>query len=439
MPKLLLIEDDRTFSKIVQGFLSKKAFDVVCCYTGKEGLKAVRDHVKLVLLDYRLPDMNGLEILTAIRKDYPLLPVIIMTNFSDVRTAVQAVKAGAYEYITKPVDPDELLFLINEALKSSVSSKKQTRVLVGKSSVAKQIQETIALVAPSEFTVIIEGESGTGKENTARSIHANSKRSGRPFVAVDCGVLSAELASSELFGHVRGAFTGAISDKVGQIQAADGGTLFLDEVGNLSLDVQVKLLRAIQERLIQPVGSNQEISVDVRIITATHEDLLARTRTGLFREDLYHRLNEFRLHLPPLRERGPDLLLFADHFKSEAATDLGKSEMEFSKDVRTILERYAWPGNLRELRNVVRRAVLLTQGTVIEVAALPHEMAGTTTISSVEEPDTSDLKVLNERQEREMIVKILRDVNYNKSKAARELNIDRKTLYMKMTKYGING
>lgn len=448
MAKILLVEDDLTFARILEGFLVKNKYSVDVQHDGKEGIKKFNSATyDLVLLDYRLPDMTGLEILPELKRANPGAAVIIMTSFSDIRTAVKAIKAGAFEYITKPVNPDELLILLNNALNRDKAKENQVissngtspEFVAGKSEHARKLHEHIELVAPTDISVIIEGESGTGKEYVAGTIHRLSKRSKKPFVAVDCGALSKELAASELFGHIKGAFTGAIGDKMGQFVAANGGTLFLDEVGNLSYEVQVKLLRAIQERIVQPVGSNKEIKVDVRIITATNDDLVTSVRKGEFREDLYHRLNEFKLKVPPLRERHEDLIEFCDFFRSRANAELKRVTTGFDEEVIDIFKSYDWPGNLRELKNVVKRAVLLTEGEFIKTKAIPRELVDTVRNPSpqVSNAPIYDLKALQEVQERELIVKTLQEVRYNKSKAARILNIDRKTLYLKMEKYGI--
>jgi two-component system response regulator HydG len=446
MAAILLIEDDLTFSRILQGFLIKHAFHVTVNHDGKEGLKTfLSKSFDLVLLDYRLPDTTGIDLLEEIKNASPATPVIIMTSFSDIRTAVKAIKQGAFEYITKPVNPDELLMVVRQALTKGrsvpIHKKSPLKEFVeGKSQASKLLHDHIRLVAPTSMSVIIEGESGTGKEYVARTIHQLSARSKAPFVAVDCGALSKDLAASELFGHAKGAFTGAIQDKTGQFEAAHKGTLFLDEVGNLSYEVQVKLLRAIQERIIQPIGSNREIRVDVRIITATNEDLSESVRHGQFREDLYHRLNEFQLHVPPLRNRGADLQEFLDFFRGQANAELGKDVRGFDDEVMDIFKRYDWPGNLRELKNVVKRSVLLTQDQIITLDYLPVEMIQTTRApvhKMASNIPIYDLKALQETQEKEMIIKTLQEVRYNKSKAARILNIDRKTLYLKMDKYGI--
>jgi two-component system response regulator HydG len=281
----------------------------------------------------------------------------------------------------------------------------------------------------------VQGDSGTGKEQVARSIHNKSKRSGRPFIAIDCGALSNELAASELFGHIKGAFTGALLDKKGQFEAADGGTLFMDEVGNLSYEVQVKLLRALQEREIQPVGSNKIIKVDVRIVTATNDDLINSVKNGSFREDLYHRLNEFKIQLPPLRDRPEDMSLFIEYFIKQSNREFDKRVKDVSPDVNMLFQTYDWPGNLRELKNIIKRAVLLTNTDTIEMEALPEEMAFT--VSNAAKTASADLKQIQSETEKELIEKTLKEVKYNKSKAAKLLNIDRTTLYYKMAKYGI--
>lgn len=445
MASILLVEDDLTFSRILEGFLSKKGFQVTVSNKGKDGLKAFQSRsFDMVILDYRLPDTTGMDILHEIKSEKPATPVVIMTSFQDIRTAVKAIKAGAFEYITKPVNPDELLMIVEQALKKEkrvepVSAQVVTSQFVqGNSALSKKLYEMVRLVAPTNMSVLIEGESGTGKENVARMIHQLSPRAKHPFVAVDCGALSKELAGSELFGHVKGAFTGAMLDKIGQFEAAHKGTIFLDEVGNLSYEVQVKLLRAIQERIIQPIGSNKEVKVDVRIITATNDDLSESVKNGAFREDLYHRVNEFKLEVPAVRERGDDLYEFLNFFRESANAELGKKVKGFEQDVITLFERYDWPGNLREMKNVVKRAVLLTSGDNVRLESIPQEMRSSVNEAAKEKSaPVYDLKALQEVQERETIMKTLQEVRYNKSKAARILNIDRKTLYMKMEKYGI--
>ena len=443
MANILLVEDDKTFVQILQGFLIKKGFEVDAINCIKDALTSIdKKEYQLILLDYRLPDGIGLDLIKLLRSRNNKTPIIVITSFLDIRTAVNAVKMGAFDYITKPIMPDELLMIIQQAIGKKETAQLSTlpiynRFIEGESERSVQLNEYVKLVAPTEVSVIIQGESGTGKEHIARSIHALSKRSEAPFVAIDCGTLSSELAASELFGHSKGSFTGAMQDKKGQFEMANKGTFFLDEVGNLSYEVQVKLLRTLQEKVIQPVGSNHTVKIDIRIIAATNEDLLLKVKNGSFREDLYHRLNEFKILVPALRQRKDDLAQFVQHFISLSNVELGKNVKTVSTEVMQIFIQYEWPGNLRELKNIIKRAVLLSKGNIIEKEVLPEEMI---LESLVNHPVQSefDLKALQEISERETIIKTLQEVKYNKSKAARLLNIDRKTLYMKMAKYNIN-
>jgi two-component system response regulator HydG len=451
MRKILIIDDDPTICLMLQSLLKRKKYAAETAFSAGEALKKLEEgKYDLVLSDFRLPDFDGLELLQKIKAIHPYVPVIIMTSYADIRTAVSAIKMGAFEYVAKPLNPDEILILIKSALekteekekeatttkKKKTDGRKEFQFIRGESSSALQIDQYIKLVAPTDMSVIIEGESGTGKEIAARRIHLESKRSKKPFVAVDCGALSAELAGSELFGHVKGSFTGAIGDKEGQFETANGGTLFLDEIGNLSYEIQVKLLRAIQERKIRRIGSNKDIDVNVRIVVATNEDLSGAVGEGNFREDLYHRLNEFKITVPALREREKDVQLFAQYFLELSNQELEKEVSGFSPEVLEKFSTYSWPGNLRELRNVVRRAVLLTLEDQVEIISLPSEiLRESTEMQSF--TSSSDLKSMKAANEKEMIISTLEKVNYNKSKAARLLNIDRKTLYNKIKQYGI--
>lgn len=455
MAHLLLVEDDSTFSKLLTNFLGKHGHQVKVCSSIKEARESLgktgEGPFEVLMLDYRLPDGNSVDFLKTLRSEGNRTPAFIMTSFHDVRTAVTAMQIGAFDYITKPVNPEELLMVLREALnkgevmsvktapkaKSNAKADKQSLDYIeGKSKVAKQLFEYVRLVAPTDMSVIIQGESGTGKEHVAKSIHRLSKRADGPFVAIDCGSLSKDLAASELFGHKKGAFTGALQDKIGQFEAADGGTLFLDEIGNLSYDVQIKLLRALQERIIVPIGSTQPVKVDVRLIAATNEDLVSSAAAGDFREDLYHRLNEFKIEVPALRKRGEDLPIFVQHFVDKANEELDRNVRELSKEVMDVFQKYDWPGNLRELNNVIKRLVLLSKEEVATLSALPSEMI--TAMEDQHKPAPgSDLKALQETHEKEMIEKVLQEVRYNKSKAAKLLNIDRKTLYYKIEKYHI--
>ena len=446
---------------MLKTFLQRQQYEVETAFTANDGLRLLKSaSFDLVLTDFRLPDKDGLELLTQIRVLSEEVPVILMTHYADIRTAVKAIKMGAFEYITKPINPDETLLVIRNALskKAEVPAGAVTaaapaaQFVRGKSVQSSEIEEFISLVGPTNLSVIIEGESGTGKEYVARMIHEHSKRQGKPFVAIDCGALSKELAGSELFGYVKGAFTGAMKDKQGQFEAAEGGTLFLDEIGNLPYEIQVKLLRALQERKVRKIGSTTDLEVDVRVIAATNEDLVKAVASGQFREDLYHRLNEFKISISPLRERDGDVLLFADYFLRQANQELEKSIAGFDAAAEEVLLKYSWPGNLRELKNVVKRAVLLTKTELITPQVLPSELinhtpvpvdaaaspeiAAAAPLSAPETPDT-DLKSVKERNEKELILSMLERVRYNKSKAARLLNIDRKTLYNKLKLYNI--
>ncbi|QEK50713.1 sigma-54-dependent Fis family transcriptional regulator [Pedobacter aquae] len=445
MAKILIVEDDITFSQLLQGFLKKHQHTVEAANTIKSGLKLLDENsFDLLLLDYRLPDGTGLDILNHVASKNLGISAIIMTSFNDVPTAVKAMRLGAFDYITKPVNPDELLMIMSNALNKKVESlpKKSaspSNIIKGNSPEAHKLYRYIDLVAPTDMSVIIQGESGTGKEYAARTIHTQSNRNHKPFIAIDCGALSKDLAASELFGHVKGAFTGALQDKKGQFEVANGGTLFLDEVGNLSYEVQVKLLRALQERTIQPLGSTKQIKVDVRILTATNDDLTDSVARGDFREDLYHRLNEFKIQLPPLRERGKDLELFIAHFIQLSNQELQRNVKELSPEVKDLLLRYSWPGNLRELKNVIKRMVLLSPNETAEVSSLPDEMLFTVNRQqTIQQKPTSDLKAINEQNEKLLITQTLEKVRYNKSKAAKLLNIDRKTLYAKIERYEID-
>lgn len=454
---VLVIDDDPTFCLMLKGFLTKKGMEVTTSFTGDDAKQKIdKFNFDVVLSDFRLPDSDGLEILQHIRSKTAQIPVIIMTSYADIRIAVKAIKSGAFEYVTKPVNPDEIWLTITNALNKKknnyetesrenkivkdASKINVTDFLEGKSYQAKRLLEHIDLVAPTNISVIIQGDSGTGKEYIAKRIHERSNRSNQMFVSIDCGALSKELAASELFGHIKGSFTGAISDKTGQFVAADKGTLFLDEIGNLSYEVQVQLLRAIQERKIRKIGSNNDVEVDVRILVATNEDLVEAVKKGDFREDLYHRLNEFKIMVPPLRERIEDIEIFADYFLQLSNQELNKKVSGFSNDVMHIFKKYSWPGNFRELRNVIRRAALLSQNEIIQTSVLPLEIVEEKIKPEIpiEQQAPADLKSMAERTEKEMILKTLEKVNYNKSKAALILKIDRKTLYNKLKQYNIN-
>lgn len=446
MTKILVVDDDSTFCIMLKTFLTKNGFEVKEAFSFEDAVRLIRTNVYDVLLsDFRMPEGSGMELLAEAKQKSSDTIVILMTGYADIRIAVSAIKKGAYEYVTKPINPDEILLTINNALKArgktSVENENTEAKAIAKkfingiSAQAKQVNDYINIVAPTNLSVIIQGDSGTGKEYVAREIHRESKRSKKPFIAIDCGALSKELASSEFFGHLKGSFTGAISDKIGQFEAANGGTLFLDEIGNLPYDVQVNLLRAIQERKVKKIGSSKEVEVDVRLITASNDDLIEAVKRGDFREDLYHRLNEFTINIAPLRERAKDLTIFSNHFLQLANHELGKNIKGFEQQVVEVFMKYSWPGNIRELKNVIRRAVLLEKGEYITIQTLPSEL------SNGEDHKPSkpieNLRDSKERAEQQLIISTLEKVRFNKSKAAELLNIDRKTLYNKMKLYGI--
>ncbi|QKG78781.1 sigma-54-dependent transcriptional regulator [Tenuifilum thalassicum] len=440
MAKILVVDDDSTFCLMLKAFLTRNGHKVTDAFSYDKAYRAINDNkFDVVLTDFRLPEKSGLDVLIEAKKKNRDTVVVIMTGYGDIRMAVKTIKHGAFDYVTKPVNPEEILATINNAL-SSVSAGEPSfddpyTFIEGKSQFSQELMRHISIVAPTNLSVIIQGESGTGKEFVARQIHKMSKRKGKPFVAIDCGALPRELAASEFFGHVKGSFTGAIADKVGQFEVANGGTLFLDEIGNLPYEVQVNLLRAIQERKIKRIGSSKEIPVDVRIIVATNDDLVSMVSKGAFREDLFHRLNEFSIRIAPLSERKDDMMVYARWFLMQANRELGKNISGFDSNAIDAMLNYSWPGNIRELRNAIRRAVLLEQTQNITIGSLPYDIVGS--IHKTNNSKTPDLKNSKEKAEKELIISTLEKVKYNKTKAAKLLNIDRKTLYNKIKQYGI--
>lgn len=457
---ILIVEDDLTFSTMLSTWLRKKDFEVNAVSSVSAAVKALtqtdKETPQLVLSDLRLPDHDGLYLLAWMRKQGFAQPFIVMTSYAEVQNAVEAMKLGATDYISKPIQPDLLLQKMKEALRSaSLSSLPTTTIqskvenitattsasltsatshpgIEGHSPIAQDLYRLVALVAPTPLSVLINGASGTGKEYVAHRIHELSKRVNGPFVAIDCGALTKELAASELFGHTKGAFTGALNNKVGAFEQAQGGTLFLDEVGNLSYDVQVQLLRALQERRIRPVGSAEERSIDIRLVCATNENMTEAITQGRFREDLFHRINEFTLHMPLLRERGRDIIEFAHYFLQQANHELGRHITHLSPDAEQALLQYAWPGNLREMRNIITRAALLTEeGNTLTSTQLllPNPP------SSITMPNSLSLKV-SQSDELSRIQEALQITGGNKSRAAKLLGIDRKTLYNKLAQLG---
>ena len=457
MAKILIIEDDLAFGTMIQTWLRKKGFEVEKATSVGAALKLLQEDSQrdLILSDLRLPDHDGLTTLRWLHKQGLHIPFIVMTSYAEVQNAVLAMKSGANDYVAKPFHPDILLEKINEAIKQASSAPvpanspatptqqetpQQTTTLPdedeapkyieGKSEASQQLYRYVSLVAPTPMSVLILGASGTGKEYVAHRIHELSSRADKPFFAIDCGAIPRDVAASEFFGHVKGAFTGAEQDKKGAFEVANGGTLFLDEMGNLSYDVQVQLLRALQERKIRPVGGTKEFDIDIRLVCATNENLAQRVAEGQFREDLFHRINEFTIYMPELKDRGTDLFLFANLFVKHANKELGRHVLGFDDKASEMIASYSWPGNLRELNNVMKRATLLTKGNYIGRTELQQSM------SHLQQP-TETLTLRDEQTELQRIEAALKTANGNKSKAAQLLGVDRKTLYNKIKKYNL--
>lgn len=499
--KILTIDDDLDLCLLLQRFLTRKGYEVITAHSGAAGIAAAKaQEFDLAISDFRLGDMEGSQLLAHFREHHPEMPVLVMTGYSDIRTAVNVMKQGALDYITKPIVPEEILLSIQRALaapqttviavpeaeEAPVETTKTTPkrsnpnaalngYIIGQSPIAQGLYKQIDLVAPTNYSVIIYGESGAGKESVARMIHDRSPRKNQPFVAMDCGAISRDLANSELFGHEKGSFTGALQTKIGHFEMANGGTLFLDEVANLPYDVQVSLLRVVQERKLKRIGGNKEIALDVRIIVASNERLLEASKKGKFREDLFHRFNEFSIDMPALRERKEDIILFAQQFLQQTAQELQRNISGFTPEVEQLFLNYPWYGNIRELKNVIKRAALLTDGILVEAKSLPfeithyarlgleekseatvfemvsapqateerHLVANTAQNVSSSIPETApipahtDLKSIAQGAEYQMIMQVLYQTRFNKSKAAEVLGIDRKTLYNKLKLYNI--
>lgn len=458
---ILLVEDDVVFSKMLSRFLERNGYDVIGCYSLEEAEKNLTPAIKMIFTDLRLPDGDGINFLKQVKDIFPNLPVVVMTSYAEVSTAVEAMKLGAFDYISKPFQQEDVLNVIKNAQNTVFSTPKPETVetaaplsktdhsspakmvkapkvteenpyIEGVSPASKKLSKFINLVAPTDMSVLIMGESGTGKEVVAKLIHLKSERRNKPFIAVDCGAIPKEIASSEFFGHVKGSFTGAITDKKGHFEEANGGTIFLDEVGNLSYENQIQLLRALQERRIKPIGSSKEIEVDIRVLAATNEDLLEAVNKGDFREDLYHRLNEFAIKVPSLSERKDDLMIFASYFLEKANEKLHKNVQGFTERAVQKMLNYNWGGNLRELSNVVKRATLLTTTDYISENELPDFV-----MSETRHFPTERFSFSTKENERELIIGALHETNNNKTEAAKLLGFTRKTLYNKLKAYNI--
>ena len=458
---ILLVEDDVVFSKMLSRFLERNGYDVIGCYSLEEAEKNLTPAIKMIFTDLRLPDGDGINFLKQVKDILPNLPVVVMTSYAEVSTAVEAMKLGAFDYISKPFQQEDVLNVIKNAQNTVFSTPKPETVetaaplsktdhsspakmikapkvteenpfIEGVSPASKKLSKFINLVAPTDMSVLIMGESGTGKEVVAKLIHLKSERRNKPFIAVDCGAIPKEIASSEFFGHIKGSFTGAITDKKGHFEEANGGTIFLDEVGNLSYENQIQLLRALQERRIKPIGSSKEIEVDIRVLAATNEDLLEAVNKGDFREDLYHRLNEFAIKVPSLSERKDDLMIFGSYFLEKANEKLHKNVQGFTERAVQKMLNYNWGGNLRELSNVVKRATLLTTTDYISENELPDFV-----MSETRHFPTERFSFSTKENERELIIGALHETNNNKTEAAKLLGFTRKTLYNKLKAYNI--
>ena len=458
---ILLVEDDVVFSKMLSRFLERNGYDVIGCYSLEEAEKNLTPAIKMIFTDLRLPDGDGINFLKQVKDIFPNLPVVVMTSYAEVSTAVEAMKLGAFDYISKPFQQEDVLNVIKNAQNTVFSTPKPETVetaaplsktdhsspakmvkapkvteenpyIEGVSPASKKLSKFINLVAPTDMSVLIMGESGTGKEVVAKLIHLKSERRNKPFIAVDCGAIPKEIASSEFFGHIKGSFTGAITDKKGHFEEANGGTIFLDEVGNLSYENQIQLLRALQERRIKPIGSSKEIEVDIRVLAATNEDLLEAVNKGDFREDLYHRLNEFAIKVPSLSERKDDLMIFGSYFLEKANEKLHKNVQGFTERAVQKMLNYNWGGNLRELSNVVKRATLLTTTDYISENELPDFV-----MSETRHSPTERFSFSTKENERELIIGALHETNNNKTEAAKLLGFTRKTLYNKLKAYNI--
>ena len=448
MTTILLVEDDITFSLMLKTWLEKKEMQVDSVSSVSDAKKRLeKNRYDIILSDLRLPDNDGLFLLELLKEKNINTPMIMMTSYAEVGTAVKSIKLGAFDYIAKPINPEDLLKKITDALKQKEEKKTDVSTaniphekrdvkqhyIEGKSEQARRLHEYINLVAPTSMSILINGASGTGKEHIAKLIHEKSSRRGAPFIAVDCGAIPKELAASEFFGHLKGSFTGAFANKTGHFMAANGGTIFLDEIGNLPYEIQMQLLRALQEKKIKPIGSNKEVDVDIRVICATNEDLKNALDNNMFREDLFHRINEFSIQVPSLCERKEDIILFVNHFLDLANEELNKNVVGFTPETLKIFQSYSWPGNLRQMKNTIKRATLLAKESLISESELPSEL-----LNKEPEERNESVALRDEMYEKKQIIKALKESNNNKSQAAALLRIDRKTLYNKMKLYNID-
>ena len=447
---ILLADDEESLRRVTQLELEDLGFRVTTAGDGPEALDLLsRAPFHLVISDLRMPGMSGMDLLRRIRAEHSEMPVIIITAFATIQGAVEAMKAGAFDYITKPIDIDELVILINRALehqrlveevrilRSNIDEKYGFEQIIGRSPSLLYVLDMAARAAHADSTVLIQGETGTGKELLARAVHFNSRRAAKPFVTINCGAIPKDLLESELFGHVRGSFTGALAHKQGKVESADGGSLFLDEIGEMSMDLQVKMLRMIQEGEIEKIGATAPSKVDVRIIAATHRDLHAMIEDGTFREDLYYRLAVIPLTLPPLRDRASDIPDLAQHFFVKAREKAARPDLTLPAELLPYFQRYSWPGNIRELQNIIERITVLARGNEITISDLPEHLRREPHTPDVVSLDLNPNGISLDGVERDLITKALEKFAGNQTHAARYLDISRKALIYRMEKHGI--
>ena len=452
MEKILIIDDNESLRYTLESVLEEHGYDPKSVEDGSKAIEEVKTkNYDLVICDMKMPKMDGMQILAEVKKIDPDIPFIILTAFGDIRNAVEAMKQGASDYLTKPFDNDGMIMTLRKALEIRYLNKELAILrkrtddsykgggIIGSSSEMKEVFDQVKIVAPTNLTVLIQGESGTGKEVIANMIHRASERAEKPFIAVDCGAIPESLIESELFGHEKGAFTDAKSQREGKFEQANGGTIFLDEITNLSDANQIKLLRAIQERKVTRIGGKRALTLDVRILTATNVRLADAVNANKFRADLYYRLNEFHIDLPPLRARKDDLELLVKHFIKDANEELNRSVISVADNVMKKIKNHLWPGNVRELRNTIRRAVLLTTGSIMEKINITDEVVPNNNIEAkTTENDTTTFESLTKKAEKDAILSALDESGGNKSKAAKLLNINERTFYRKLKSLGIN-
>jgi len=448
--KILVIDDEKSMVEFLSIMLTKDGFSVVTSDKGQEGINMFKKtHFDLVIVDIKMPEVSGIDVLKSIRSYDNSAVVLMITAYASVDTAIKAMKLGAFDYITKPFEIENIRVIIKKALQQrklldeNINLRKQLKSecdfknIIGNSLPIRNVFDKVRKISRTDAVVLLYGETGTGKELFARAIHYNSSRKSKPFISIDCGALTETLLESELFGHVKGAFTGAIEHKKGLFETADGGTIFLDEVGVASPQIQTKLLRVLQEHEIKRVGGNKSIKVDVRVIAATNTDLEQQIKDGKFREDLFYRLSVIPITLPPLRERIDDIPLLVSHFLKKYADKAGSKSKKMSPEVVQILKKYNWPGNIRELENVIERAVVLEEGDTIAIESLPDKLRGQEIEIDEERIIAEGLKNTVEQTERNIILKAFKECAENQYQTAKKLRISRQNLQYKLKKYKI--